>query len=273
MTTARTRTVVLLGHPVTHSRSPQIHTAAFTAAGIDAVYVTADVASEHLGSAVAGIRSLGFLGANVTVPHKQAVAELLDALTPEADFAGAVNTIFWSDDTLTGDNTDISGLIRVLRDDIGVSADTRVEIFGAGGVARAAAVACGRLGLRVVVTARRAEAAAVVASLAARAGAQVGQMSKSQPSGGARADVVVNATPLGMHGEPLPDAYMRLEADQVALDLVYADQDTPFVDAARKHGARAWDGLGLLVAQAADAFERWTQVPAPVEAMAASVGR
>ena len=273
MTTAATRTVVLLGHPVAHSRSPQIHTAAFAATGLDVVYVTADVRPERLDAAVAGLRALGFLGANVTVPHKRAVAELVGALTPEADLVGAVNTLYWSDGVLTGDNTDTTGLARVLRDDVGVRAGDPVEVFGAGGAARAAAVACGRLGLRVTVTARRAAAAADVAALAARAGGLTADEFGPVKSDSREPRVVVNATPLGMHGEALPGAFMDLHPDQVALDLVYGDTITPFVRAARSNGARAFDGLGLLVAQAADSFERWTGQPAPVEVMAAAVDR
>jgi shikimate dehydrogenase len=263
VTTARTRTVVLLGHPVDHSRSPQIHTAAFAATDVDAVYVTADVPPDQLPAAVAGIRALGLLGANVTIPHKQALPVLVDRLTAEAELVGAVNTLFWDDGALVGDNTDATGLVGVLRDDVGLAAGDVVEIFGAGGVARAAAVAAGRLGARMKVTARRPDAAAEVAALAARAGAQA--------AGGEPARVIVNATPLGMHGEPLPDVYLELDPGQTALDLVYGADTTPFVAAARARGVPAFDGLGLLVAQAAGSFTRWTQRAAPVAAMRAAV--
>jgi shikimate dehydrogenase len=121
------------------------------------------------------------------------------------------------------------------------------------------------MGARVSVTARRPEAAAAVASLAAQSGAR--------RSEGARPRVIVNATPLGMHGEALPEVYMDLTADQVALDLVYGDEVTPFVASARDSGALALDGRGLLVAQAAGSFERWTGRPAPVEVMAEAVHR
>lgn len=263
MTTAATRTVALLGHPVAHSRSPQIHTAAFAAAGVDAVYVTADVAPADLPAAVAGLRALGLLGANVTVPHKQAVVDLVDALSSIAELAGAVNTLWWDGGALAGDNTDVTGLLAVLGGQVGVGSDHEVLIAGAGGVARAAAVALGRLGARVTVDARRPDAAAEVTELARRAGAQPGR---------GRPQVVMNATPLGMHGETLPDEWRVREADQVAIDLVYAEQATPFVRDARAVGARAVDGLELLVAQAAGSFSRWTGRPAPVAAMRAAVG-
>lgn len=277
MTTARTRTVVLLGHPVAHSLSPRLHTAAFAAAGVDAVYVTADVAPDAVADAVAGVAALGLLGANVTIPHKQQVARILDRWSREgrarlsdgARLAGAVNTLYRVDGQVAGDNTDITGLGRILTGDIGVQAGETLEIFGAGGVARATAVAAGRLGLRVLVTARRPPAAADVAALAVEAGGAV-------PDGTARVDapvprVVVNCTPLGMHGEALPDRYLHLRAGQVALDLVYAPTDTPFVAAARRRGAVAVDGRRLLLAQAADSFRHWTGRPAPVAAMEAAL--
>lgn len=268
MTTAATRVVVLLGHPVGHSRSPQIHSAAFAETGIDAVYVTADVRGRaDLSGAVAGIRALGLLGANVTVPYKQDIVSQVDDLSAQADLAGAVNTLFWRDDVLVGDNTDVSGLVRVLRDDIGTTPGVSVEIFGAGGVARAAAVACGHLHLGVRVVARRPDAAAAVEAVAMRAGA-VGLTDRV-----GEADVVINATPLGMHGEALPERYLRLEPQQVAVDLVYAEQTTPFVRAAQERGVRAVDGLSLLVAQAADSFTLWTGRAAPVAAMRQAVGQ
>lgn len=260
MTTARTRVACLLGHPVAHSASPQIHTAAFAAAGVDAVYVAFDVSPEDLPAAVAGLRRLGILGANVTVPHKRAVLALVDARTPEAAAVGAANTLVLDGGALTADNTDAPGLRTVLERDVGLRPGDAAVIFGAGGAARAAAVALGRLGARVRVEARRAAAARAVSEVAEAAGATTGA------AGAPR--LVVNATPLGLHGEALPDRFMRLSEDQVALDLVYRRGSTPFLHAARRAGAGAHDGLGMLVAQAAWSFERWTGLPAPVENMA-----
>lgn len=259
MTTARTRLVVLLGHPVSHSGSPAIHTAAFEAAGVDAVYVACDVAPADLAAAVRGLRALGALGANVTVPHKREALALADTATPEAALVGAANTLYWHDGQLTADNTDAVGLERVLRDDVRLAAGDPVLVFGSGGAARAAAVALGRVGAQVEVRARRPDAAAEVADLARRAGATVG--------GGQRARCVVNATPLGLRGEALPDELMTLTADQIALDLVYGVDTTPFLAAARTAGALALDGTGMLLEQAAIAFERWTGTTAPRAAM------
>lgn len=261
--TASTGLACVLGHPVGHSASPQIHNAAFSVAAVDAVYLAFDVAPADLAAAVSGLRAVGFLGANVTVPHKEAVLDLADERTEEATLVGAANTLCWDGGRLVADNTDASALGLVLERDVGLRPGDEVVVFGAGGAARAAAVALGRAGARVQVSARRAEAAEAVSAVAARAGAQTGPV--EQPR------VVVNATPLGLRGEALPEPYMGLGHGQVALDLVYGPRETPFLAAARANGAAAIDGVGMLVAQAAGSFERWTARPAPWDAMDAAV--
>jgi shikimate dehydrogenase len=258
VTTARTGLVCLLGNPVAHSMSPQLHTAAFTACGIDAVYVACAVIDVR--AAVSGLDALGALGANVTVPHKRAVWELVERRTEEARRIGAANTLFRDGGAWVADNTDAVGLQRVLTADVGLGAGDAAVLFGAGGAARAAAVALGRLGARVRVEARRADQAADVQRLALEAGANL-------LDGTARPRLVINATPLGLHGELLPERFRALDADQLALDLVYGPEPTPFVRMARAAGARSWDGLGMLVAQAGASFERWTGVAAPLSAM------
>lgn len=262
VTTAATQLVCLLGNPVGHSLSPQLHTAAFAACGLDAVYVACEVTD--VAAAVVGLDALGALGANVTVPHKRAVWDLVAQRTDEAQRIGAANTLFRADDgSWVADNTDAVGLQRVLTDDVGLTAKTPVVMFGAGGAARAAAVALGRLGARLRVEARQAEQAADTQRLAVAAGA--GVLAPEQTP-----HLVINATPLGLHGEHLPERFRTLSADQVALDLVYGREPTPFVREARDQGAAAWDGLGMLVAQAGVSFERWTGMRAPVAEMTAA---
>jgi shikimate dehydrogenase len=264
--TASTRLACLLGHPVAHSLSPQIHAAAFAAAGVDAVYLAFDVPPADLDVAVRGLRALGLLGANVTVPHKLAVLDLVDGRTEECAAVGAANTLYWDGDRLVADNTDATGLEDVLREVVGLEPGTVALVFGAGGAARAAAVALARCGAAVHVRARRPAAAEAVQALAQSLGARTADRSE-------RPTLVVNATPLGLHGEPLPDDLMRLAADQTALDLVYGPVPTPFLRAAAEAGARAIDGLPMLVGQAARAFARWTGRPPPGEAMAAAADR
>ena len=257
-TTARTALVCLLGNPVSHSMSPQLHSAAFAACGIDAVYVACAVTD--VAAAVAGLDALDALGANVTVPHKTAVWQIVERRTPEAQLIGAANTLYREDGQWVADNTDAVGLQRVLVDDVGLQPGDDVVLFGSGGAARAAAVALGRLRAKVRVEARRAEAAADVQHLAVRAGAAALDI-------GGAPRLAINATPLGLHGERLPERFHRLERGQLALDMAYGARPTPFVADARARGADAWDGLGMLVAQAGASFERWTGRQAPAAAM------
>jgi len=255
-----TRLVALLGHPVGHSASPAMHTAALEAADVDAVYLAFDVAPAALPGAVTGLGALGALGANVTVPHKTAVLDLVDRVTDEARGVGAANTLFWSHDALVADNTDAAGLSQVLTHDIGLPEGTPTVIVGAGGAARAAAVALGRARARVRVHARRPKPAWAVRDLAVAHGAR--HLDTDAPF-----TLVVNATPLGLRGESLPEEFMRLGPGQIAFDLVYGAEPTPFVVAAEQAGAAAFDGRGMLLGQALQAFERWTGQSAPREAM------
>ena len=273
---ASTRPVAVLGWPVRHSLSPVIHNAAFAHEGLDLVYLALPVAPDDLPCVVEALGAIGAVGANVTVPHKVAVARLCGRLTEEAGLVGAVNTLAWGDDGLLGDNTDATGLRDALVRQVGPRAGERVLVVGTGGAARAAAVAVGRLGLTATVAGRRPEAATEVARLAQRAGSTAAAPcdladEEALTAAVAGARIVINATPLGMDGESLPAPCHRLTGDQVAYDLVYAPAGTPFLADARRRGAAAHDGLGMLVGQAAAAFERWTGRPAPLEVMSAAV--
>ncbi|MTV25532.1 shikimate dehydrogenase [Nitriliruptoraceae bacterium ZYF776] len=273
--TAHTRVVGLLGWPVRHSVSPAMHNAAFREQRLDLVYVALPTPADQLGGVVAALGAVGAVGANVTVPHKVAVRELCDTLTDEAALVGAVNTLAWTTDGLVGDNTDAVGLADALTADGAAAADDEVVLFGTGGAARAAAVATGRLGCRVQVVGRRPDAAEELANLAERAGAPaVGAVPLDELARVrdvvARARTVVNATPLGMGEEELPEPFTTLAKGQVAYDLVYTPPETPFLAAARSRGAQSHHGLGMLVGQAAASYRRWTAREAPVATMSAA---
>lgn len=256
---ASTRLVALLGSPVAHSITPQIQSAAFAACGLDVVALAFEVHADDLAVAVAGLGALGVLGANITIPHKQAVMELADERTAEAMEVGAANTLYWREGRLVADNTDAGGLQQVLESDVGLAPGDGAVIIGAGGAARAAGVALVRAGARVEVVARRPEAAAALAERLTALGGVVGPVERPR--------LVVNATPVGLHGETLPERFLHLSPGQVALDLLYGAVPTPFLQAAELAGASALDGLGLLLAQGALAFERWTGQVAPLEEM------
>ncbi len=274
MTSAATQLLALLGHPVGHSRSPALHTAAIEALGLDAAYLAFDVAPEALGAAVAGLRALGARGANVTVPHKQAVMPFLDAIEPGAAAIGAVNTIVRDGARLVGANTDAPGLVRSLADAGFHPAGAHVLVVGAGGAARAAAVGLAEAGAaHVTVAARRLDAAeALAGSLAVPAPVRAVELG-ALPLG--QVDLLVQATSATM-GLDADDAFARalglerLPDHATVIDLVYAPIETTVLRAARARGLRAVDGLGMLVWQAALAFERWLGVPPPIAAMRAA---
>jgi len=276
--TASTRLVVLLGWPARHSLSPELHNAAFRAQGLDLVYLAVPTPPADVQAVVTALGAMDVLGANVTVPHKRAVVEVCDELTEEAHLIGAVNTLHWSGAGLVGDNTDAHGLLAALRSEVAPTPGERWVLFGTGGAARAAAVAIGRLEGRVAVVGRREDPAREVAGLADRCGARDTEVVLVDD--GARlaavarsARTVVNATPLGMSGEELPEPLMALERGQVAYDLVYAPTPTPFLSAAGGRGAATHHGLGMLLGQAAASYERWTGTPAPRQVMEATARR
>lgn len=267
--TAGTRALAVLGWPVAHSLSPVMHNAALAAQGLDLVYLALPVPPDALPDAVHALGQVGLVGANVTVPHKQAVMTSCDDLTEEARLVGAVNTLTWADGVLTGHNTDAVGLQWALVE-AGATDGGAAVILGTGGAARAAVVACVRQGMAVTVVGRRPDAARDVAEVGLAAGGTARSLAVDDHAvvdAVADAAVVLNATPLGMQREDLPNPFMDLHPGQLAYDLVYTPPDTPFLLAATSAGARAEHGLSMLVHQAAVAYEGWTGEAAPVEVM------
>jgi len=270
--------VGIIGYPVARSLSPAIHNAAFAALGLDWVYVPLPVAPGGVGAAVEGLRALGMRGANVTVPHKTAVVPLLDRLEGDAALLEAVNTIAVADGALVGHNTDVEGVRAAVVSVCGASLrDAPALILGAGGAARAAALALARMGLRLTVVNRTEEAAARLAALvtAAVPGTACLRLpfDRLDEQLVAAHVLVVNATTLGMEGGGKVPASLAdtLTTRHVAFDLVYARGGTRFLAEARARGATVIDGLELLLFQAAAAFEVWTGLPAPLEAMREAV--
>lgn len=290
---AQTRLAVLLGDPVAHSRSPAIHNAAFRAQGLNAVYLAARVRPADVAEAVAGLRALRLMGANVTIPHKQAVVPHLDAVTERAEAVGAVNTLVpeaaeGGKLRLVGDNTDVAGFLEPLyaRGLIETLGGAEVLVFGAGGAARAVtyaaltALAPARLTL-AARTPPKAEALARDLGAYDDTGAlavvpmEAGDAALRAALG--RARLVVNATPLGMHphedGTPWPDvASAVLGPDRVVYDLVYAPRPTRLLREAAAAGATTLDGLAMLVGQAAAAYAQWTDRAMPTAVVYGALG-
>ena len=302
--TGSTRVAGVIGDPVRHSLSPALHNAAFAALGLDWTYVAFEVPAGQGAEAVAAMRVLGIEGLSVTMPHKDAAAAACDELSPAAALLGAVNCVRRDGDRLIGENTDGAGFVRSLRTQAGVEpAGLRTVVLGAGGAARAVIVALAAEGALVTVVNRSPDAAQWAAELGASAGRATHAEASKGPgapergataTGGAAAeasggpsgtvavggpeavrdaDVVVNATPLGMtEGDPLPLDPALLSDSQIVADLIYRPERTPLLDAAAQAGAATLNGVGMLLYQAAEQFRMWTGHDAPVDAMADAVG-
>lgn len=261
--TGHTRVAGIIGEPVVQSRSPAIHNAAYAALGLDWTYVAFPVRPGEVGTALDGLRALGVAGCNVTMPHKDEAARACDTLEATATAIGAVNTVWVRDGQLVGDSTDGAGFVDAARA-AGVELDgARILVLGAGGAARAIVHALGPLA-PVDVWARRVDAAATTAALAAR-GHPVALERLDETI--AASDVIVNGTPLGMHGEAPPFDTARLHPGQTVIDAVVAPPDTPLLAAAGAQGAATVTGLGMLVHQAARSFLLLTGHEAPLDAM------
>jgi shikimate dehydrogenase len=267
-----TRLAAVIGSPVRHSRSPVLVNAAFASAGLDWAFVALEVAPGSASAAVDAMRVLGLGGLSVTMPHKQDVIPALDRVTPDAAALDAVNCIAWADDgALVGHNTDGGGLLDALAADQGLRpAGLRCAVLGAGGAARSVVhslAAAGAADVAVINrTAARAEGAAALAGPVGRVGA---------PADVRDADLVVNATSVGMGADPddgdaTPIAADHLRPGQTVVDLVYLPLETPLLRLAAASGAQPVDGLGMLVHQAARAVALWTGTAPDVAAMDAA---
>ena len=247
----------VLGHPVAHSRSPDMHNAAFRALGLDWRYVKLPVPPELFEETVRALPGSGYRGANVTIPHKLVALALADSATPAARAVGAANTLtFDADGGIGADNTDAGGFLAALAEPV---AGRSALVLGAGGAARAVVWALLDAGAaEVSVWNRTPERARELADA-------LGARAVAEPVRGAA--IVVNATSVGLHDGQLPlDA---LDAPEAAVELVYRGDggDTPFAAWARSRDARVVDGLEILVRQGALSFQRWTGQEPPLDAM------
>ncbi len=266
--TSRTRFAGVIGWPVEHSLSPSMHNAAFRELGLDWAYLAFPIHPDHLVPAVTGLFRAGCGGLSVTIPHKQAVLECCDEVTPAVEAIGAANTLVpLGDGRLRGDNTDAEGFLRALDEAAPVQLDgAPVLMIGAGGAARAIAFALAGRGARLRVANRTAARAAAL-------GEPVGMTRDEVERAAADAVLVVNATSLGMGSDEVPPE-LPLDAlgpATVAYDIVYRQEPTPWLRAAAARGARTVDGLGMLLHQGAAAFAQWTGTEPPLAAMRAGL--
>jgi len=271
----QTKLVGLIGYPVEHSLSPALHNSAFAALNLNWCYVPLPVLAERLGEAVAGLRALGFVGANVTVPHKEAVMPHLDHVAPEAQTIGAVNTIVVHDEGLIGYNTDWRGFLTALSEGGFDPQGKRAVVVGAGGAARAVVYALAQAGAQVTVLNRTpARALALVQDFSplfpALSLLPLPLTPQTLEERTAEAHLLVNATPVSMWpevGTSIWPQELAFPSHLTVFDLVYNPRQTKLLQLAEAARARGIGGLGMLVHQGAAAFELWTGEKAPVETM------
>jgi shikimate dehydrogenase len=273
----------LIGNPVGHSLSPPMHEAGYEAAGIDARYVTFEPPKDGAAAAVEGARSLGVAGLNVTIPFKQDVLAAVDP-DPLAARIGAVNTVDFAGERPTGHNTDAAGAVRALREG-GVSLSGTAVVVGAGGAGRAVAFALADEGLAVRVANRTESRAHDLAADVREGGDATPDAHGTDPGASdgaadatghgldeledllADADVLVNATSVGMEEDATPVPAEALHGHLGVLDAVYRPLETRLLRDAAAAGATTVDGAAMLLHQGVAAFERWTGGAAPVDAM------
>jgi shikimate dehydrogenase len=262
--TGHARLAGVLGWPVSHSRSPRLHGHWLATLGIDGAYVPLPVHPDRFATAVRALADLGFRGANVTIPHKQAAFDICDVVSTGARRAGAVNTLVFRDGRIEGSNTDGYGFLESVRADAPgwAPGDGPAVLLGAGGAARAIAAALLDAGCPRVTLVNRSRTRAE--TLARDLGGPI-VVADAPPL--ADAALLVNTTSLGMQGQPPLELDLApLPPSAVVADIVYVPLETPLLAAARARGLRAVDGLGMLLHQARPGFEAWFGAAPTVDA-------
>lgn len=291
--TGHTKIVGVIGSPISHSRSPQMHNAAISKAGLDFVYVPFHVSADAIDHAINGFRSINVIGINVTLPHKQSVMPFLTSISQEADLIGAVNTLTFSDDGIHGENTDAPGFLRAMNENnIPIPQKKDVVVLGAGGSARAIVVALALAGVNSITIVNRTilKAIALAEELTEKIGKNydknleeienntdgkfntvitgMGFDDKHLPEAIMKCAMLVNTSSSGMdESQPLLINQDWLQPETIVYDIVYTPPITKLLKAANEKGCPTIEGIGMLVHQGAIAFERWTGVEPCVNTM------
>lgn len=254
--TGSTKLTGLFGYPVSHTISPAMHNAAFEYLGLDIIYLPFSVHPKDLAAAVKALPALGFIGINVTIPHKQTIMKYLDVITPSARMIGAVNTVLVKGRKLIGYNTDGIGFVRSLKN-YSLKGKT-MFLLGAGGAGRAVAIQSKLNGLKRIFIADK-----LTARARDLAGRCRGIVATNIREALRESDIIVNATPIGLR----PDDPVSIPAEwipkgRLVYDLIYNPKKTKLLKK-----VRGVNGLGMLLYQGASSFEIWTGKKAPVEVM------
>jgi shikimate dehydrogenase len=267
--TGKTKIIGIIGNPIKHSISPQLHNTISRQLGIDIVYVPFNVCEKDLEDAVKGLKSLNVLGFNVTIPHKESIIGCLDEISNEAKLMGSVNTVKNIEGKLYGYNTDARGFIKAFTHETKKSfKDKTVAIIGGGGTARALAVKVALEGVKKIYIINRTLSRAIdiadVVNSNIKNIAEVVRLNSDESTFALhRADIIVNTTPLGMYPyvdrTPLDNTFL-FSKDQIVFDVIYNPPKTRFLSQAQKCGCTIVNGFGMLLFQGVLAYEIWTGV-------------
>ncbi len=276
------KTLAIFGYPLGHTMSPTMHNAAAEALDLPYRFMAYEVPPGRIGEAVRGAQAMGFGGLCITIPHKVAVAGMMDALSEDARLMGAVNVVtFGADGKMKGHNTDGVGWLRSLEEETGETPEgKRCLLLGAGGAARAVAVKLAQSGaahieIRNRTAGKAEELAAYVQKNFPGARASGGGLA-DLPAAAEGRDLIINTTSQGMTGDPAREAATPLPEEAIpkgaiCTDAVYNPPETAFLRAARRRGARTVSGVGWLVYQGAAAWKLWTGAEMPTAAVMARV--
>ena len=273
--TSKTKTLGIFGYPISHTLSPAMHNAVIKALGLDMVYLPFEVKPSNLKEAINGIKSLGIIGVNITIPHKESVIRFLDDISEEARLVGAVNTIVYKDRKLVGYNTDGSGYMASLKEELGFNPKSkRIIIIGAGGAARGILAALATQKPKSITVANRtlSRAVSLIKTFKGKfrdtrfeaINLDDNMLKMSFNS----VDLLINTTSVGMkQSKALKIPLETLPKIAIVSDIIYNPLETLLLKKAKKIGLTTHGGLGMLVHQGARSFKLWTGMDAPMNVM------
>ncbi|MBM3238065.1 shikimate dehydrogenase [Candidatus Poribacteria bacterium] len=272
--TGKTKIVGVIGDPIEHSCSPQMHNAAFEQLNMNYVYVAFHVKAKDLKAAVDGFKALNIVGINVTIPHKQSVIPLVDRLSREAELIGAINTLVFKEGEIEGHNTDARGFIAAMKEEgVNTLCGKSVVVLGAGGSARAIVVSLALEGVKKISIANRTASKAIqlASDISQKTGTEIHSMGlddKSLPEAVSESSLLVNTASASMNLEhPLLINEDWLHRQLVVYDIIYNPPETRLLKVAKEKGLKTIGGIGMLVHQGAIAFDLWTGQYPPVDTM------
>jgi shikimate dehydrogenase len=264
-----TKTFAVIGDPIDHSLSPNIHNAAFRALGLDCTYIAYRIPKDDLHAGIESLKQIKISGFNVTIPHKIAMMEFLDDASQECKTIGATNTVSNENGRLVGYNTDMDGFLEPIKKRNLTISGQSVLLLGAGGAARAiiAGFAKEKIG-KITIANRTKQKAQDLAKFASSLGVESDSvLFEDVEQSAAKSKFIVNATSVGLQGEPSPISAKAINPEHVVYDIVYMPMNTDLIAQAKKNSATVIYGYEMLLGQAYLAFEIWHKVKAPYDAM------